>query len=537
MSRPSPKRFACDRCRDQKLRCPRDEKSSDACARCLRAGAVCVTGCTRLIGRPPRATTNTTTPSAVTSTATVTTASTSTSASNSSLSPTLKYPALLHHRSMSASSATSRQHLESVSTRRRRDPRSTRTSARPVLLNDHHGDRNALPSVSPIIQKPFQQSSGSDDIFRLPLIEEGPNQPIWLKSPSSNLPDSGLVQGDFPQPTTLDGVPPLLTSGAHAQSAAVPRLTSTLPAAEDTLDRFHDLYTADQFLSQDLDQYPDFAGSQLPELPDGCDAVLWLANLNGSISRQLAQVSTRPCIDPCNMAPGQTAIFSDLYEPSPGAAETNPLGELLYCTFNFLNILRAMDATPSPSSSSSSASLKSPSLEPLELMNGLTNGRPSSPMGGFQPHWTSSRTVPSNTPTILMIITTYLQLVRLYDAAVARIYASLLEMPEREVASFQALPGLRLGGFPLLHGNLHIKIILQVLEHQLILIERVMGLPAEYRLSTQQETAEGIFRNSELLVLLRAVMGQKASSCDSTGLHYVVSFKDNLQKVQQLLQG
>jgi hypothetical protein len=137
-----------------------------------------------------------------------------------------------------------------------------------------------------------------------------------------------------------------------------------------------------------------------------------------------------------------------------------------------------------------------------------------------------------------MIITTYLQFVRLYDAVVARMHASLLEMREGEVASFQALPGLRLGGFPLSHGNLHIKIILQDLEHQLDLIERLMGLPAEYRLATQQETAEGIFRNSEeLLVLLRAVMGQRTGSCHSMGLHYVVSLKDNLQKVKQLLQG
>ncbi|OKL60774.1 hypothetical protein UA08_04448 [Talaromyces atroroseus] len=493
MSQPPSKRFACDRCRDQKLRCPREENSSDPCARCLRAGAVCVTGCTRLIGRPPRA------------------ASTSNTNANSA-SPS----------AVIASTVSARR-------RRERESRSAQTNSRSALLSDRRGDRNTLPPGSTTIQKPFQHSDGLDDVFGLPLVEDDPSQPNWLKTTSSN----GLVQGNLPQTTALEGVPSLFTLGAHAPSVAALQSSNT----QDSLDMIHDQHTTAQFLSQDLEQQPDFADSQLPELPDGCDAVLWLANLNGSISSQLAQVHTRPCTGPSD---SQTAIFGDLYGPSPD--DPNPLGELLRCTSQFSNILRAMNSMLPPFSSPSSASLQSPSLQPLELLgDALTNGRPSSTMGGLQPHWTSSssssRTLPSNTPTILMIITTHLQLVRLYDAVVARMYASLLEMREGEVASFQALPGLQLGGFPLSHGNLHIKIILQVLEHQLDLIERVMGLPAEYRLSTQQESPEGIFRNSELLVLLRAVMGQNATSCHGMGLYYIVSLKENLQKVKQLLQG
>ena len=50
------KRAACDRCRGQKLRCPRDGQSglSDSieCARCAKVGAVCSFGTSKRAGRP-----------------------------------------------------------------------------------------------------------------------------------------------------------------------------------------------------------------------------------------------------------------------------------------------------------------------------------------------------------------------------------------------------------------------------------------------------------------------------------------------------
>jgi hypothetical protein len=50
----SPKRFACDRCRAHKLRCPREDQTGQSCARCLRAGASCITSNLRPLGRPAR---------------------------------------------------------------------------------------------------------------------------------------------------------------------------------------------------------------------------------------------------------------------------------------------------------------------------------------------------------------------------------------------------------------------------------------------------------------------------------------------------
>jgi hypothetical protein len=45
------KRTACDRCRSQKLRCPARELGTNACTRCIRLGAWCVTSYPRPTGR------------------------------------------------------------------------------------------------------------------------------------------------------------------------------------------------------------------------------------------------------------------------------------------------------------------------------------------------------------------------------------------------------------------------------------------------------------------------------------------------------
>jgi hypothetical protein len=52
MDNPAPKRFACDRCREQKLRCPRSQNKDGPCDRCVRLRALCITSKGRPLGRP-----------------------------------------------------------------------------------------------------------------------------------------------------------------------------------------------------------------------------------------------------------------------------------------------------------------------------------------------------------------------------------------------------------------------------------------------------------------------------------------------------
>jgi hypothetical protein len=56
-------------------------------------------------------------------------------------------------------------------------------------------------------------------------------------------------------------------------------------------------------------------------------------------------------------------------------------------------------------------------------------------------------------------------------------------IPGTSVASVQPIPGLRLAGLPIDHAGLQLKILTQVIKHQLEMIETALGLPNERRVT------------------------------------------------------
>lgn len=52
--KPPPMRLACDRCRGQKLRCPRENSRNNECSRCQQAGVTCTFSPSLRLGRPFR---------------------------------------------------------------------------------------------------------------------------------------------------------------------------------------------------------------------------------------------------------------------------------------------------------------------------------------------------------------------------------------------------------------------------------------------------------------------------------------------------
>jgi hypothetical protein len=75
-----------------------------------------------------------------------------------------------------------------------------------------------------------------------------------------------------------------------------------------------------------------------------------------------------------------------------------------------------------------------------------------------------------------------------------------------------------------------------VVEHQLGQIERFIGLPAEYCLNGRQDSFQGILNNVDSSTLLQAIMSQVRGPHGDVGIYHLASLKDNIQKVQELLQ-
>lgn len=165
--------------------------------------------------------------------------------------------------------------------------------------------------------------------------------------------------------------------------------------------------------------------------------------------------------------------------------DKNPVGTLLRSTAEFNDIVR----TWSKSTTSDQA------IDCEKRKDSLT-------FYHFNP-----ATYTLNKPTILMMITTYILFVRMFDVLFSRLIVALEEFPN-EVAKVRFEPGFKIAGFSLPQGLLYLKIIVQAFEHQLERIEGSLGLPPEYRVShsERQPDSSGVFDSPRYQSLLKAVM-------------------------------
>ncbi|EED17386.1 hypothetical protein TSTA_112190 [Talaromyces stipitatus ATCC 10500] len=147
-------------------------------------------------------------------------------------------------------------------------------------------------------------------------------------------------------------------------------------------------------------------------------------------------------------------------------------------------------------------------------------------------------------PTILMIISTYLLFVRMFDVIFSRLIFVLRDFPN-EAAKVRFEPGFEMGGFPLPQGYLYLKIIVQAFEHQIEFIESSLGLPAEYRVSEishlterQEQDHFSVFNKPKYQILLKAAMTQALEDDDQEdeNANEILRLREKLSRIKELLQ-
>lgn len=331
-------------------------------------------------------------------------------------------------------------------------------------------------------------------LFELPLGEEDDTS---LGSTPS-LQDGLLVNADLSQ-ATLDALP------FHSPTPV--QLVNDVGV--DGFERPGDIPNLDTFATDNM----------LYHLPNTSHVAIWLARLNGTIARHLASISSYPLQSKLL----QAACFSEVQ-----STKVNPLAQVLQSTFDFVRFVQAL--RPSSSSSPQPASWEQtvPAAGPITV--------------GISPRLTPSvselspNLAPLDIPTILMLVAGHMQLIQVYDAVFSRAYITLCDMSPEFIATYLTFPGIELGGYPVLQGHLQMKIIIQVVEHQLGQIERFIGLPAEYCLNGRQDSFQGILNNVDSSTLLQAIMSQVRGPHGDVGIYHLASLKDNIQKVQELLQ-
>lgn len=280
----------------------------------------------------------------------------------------------------------------------------------------------------------------------------------------------------------------------------------------------------------DFDQR-EISGShrQCPSLglPESPNALTALSRLNEDLARQASHLDLH-IWGPVNG--GQHCL--DKVQKTEG----NPLAELLQSTSRFVTILENLvPLLDSPNKSVDGALAHPPSASQLGISN--SNGEESEilPPSTLSPvHRPSTDPRPLTTPVVLMLLSSYIQLLQLYDAIFSRVHDSLSRVEDIR-ALFQEMPEFRLAGLTSMKGPLYGKIILQIIEHHFDQLERLLGLPVEFGLSEHGPHSQGLFSTTDLSHLLDVTMTQMTGSPGTSGSLTLKSFRHHLRSLQAML--
>lgn len=142
-----------------------------------------------------------------------------------------------------------------------------------------------------------------------------------------------------------------------------------------------------------------------------------------------------------------------------------------------------------------------------------------------------------STEVVLLTLSSYLALMKLFDCVFHRIYQYLCQVPPESWESIKVKSVLRIGGISSLQ-DMPLKTyaigILDAIKAQVQTLERCMGIPAEYCLSGESSTslaasAPGIFSSPPRARLFWAVMAQEDVRSLRDSKSYVESIRASIK--------
>ena len=415
------KRFACDRCREHKLRCLRNEDDNRVCERCIRAGALCVTSSGLPLGRRP---------------------------------PSQSYAT---RGSLNSNTQSFYQQQCSRATRKRptqsngfhppplditfscvNEPNSTA-----VLCPDSTFDTMSGPSIANTEFSSDLQPSSQGSALGTPVSIVTQPAWLWTEGPSNVVgPDFGSI--DEEQTTNNH-------NGGSINAEA----------------------------REDVDDFQYHSHS-----------MLGLVGVTSSLSRQLAELRARPW-DPSFM---RISWLGGHEADAFGPMQPNPLEKTLCVTMTFVSVLQMIAPMDCPS--------PPPRLSPTSLS------------------------------TTLMALSTYLLLIQLFDNILTRIGDCIPNMAvEKNLDSLQELLGS-----PFQSWRLHITVSIRLFKQQLNTFERLLGLPAEYRLWSRNDSYPGILGYQDSSKLLQAAMGKPQDDTHGLWMHQTRALTKTIEQVEGCLR-
>jgi hypothetical protein len=140
------------------------------------------------------------------------------------------------------------------------------------------------------------------------------------------------------------------------------------------------------------------------------------------------------------------------------------------------------------------------------------------------------------TPVVLMCFSGYIQLLQIYNTIFFHMYRVLGSLHD-VVGFFDSAPRFtQIGGLPPIKGDLYIKIVVQVAQHNIGAVERAMGLPTELCLSPQRTSSRSLLSYLDSPIVFESIMEQACNSSERSGRALVSSLRTNIKTVLGLLE-
>ncbi|KAI2473348.1 hypothetical protein F4781DRAFT_188887 [Annulohypoxylon bovei var. microspora] len=229
-----------------------------------------------------------------------------------------------------------------------------------------------------------------------------------------------------------------------------------------------------------------------------------LATILGRIGQGSPKVTLEFLVSPCN------------------DYSATPIHSITDGTREFIDILRALlGATRRPTTSSSSEG-PSPRSQGLES-NG--NGNISATSGDSFPNLQVYSLAAASTPpmltsanepattldatTLLLILTSYIHVTRLFLIIFAHTYECLREISKSDKPSLCAIPGIDFGKLPLHSGSLQAMMFIEVVNNLFERMEGLLGVPRQFRVGLRGAENDGLLSDEEIDKTLKMMMSKE----------------------------
>ncbi|KAI1381464.1 hypothetical protein F4677DRAFT_403085 [Hypoxylon crocopeplum] len=226
-----------------------------------------------------------------------------------------------------------------------------------------------------------------------------------------------------------------------------------------------------------------------------------------------------------------------------------PVEDLLNSMREFLGVLGQLSSAsrpltspspgaPSPRSdmsrdrSNEGVALATDNISPPALEDSLRPAQPS-------PKSTAGNEsgVISDTAILLLILTCYIHVLRIYVVLSTHVCDFLLEISQSDERSICPLPGFDFGNIPLQSGNLQATVFIQIITSLFEKMENLLGIPQQFRVNMSGSDRDGLFSGEHFTEVVKLVIAGEELICQPVnGKGGIKSLRENMKRAKKLLR-